>query len=165
VGGLLEEAACSAGLALYDRRIWAKDPAWENSRWHTNSYRAVDEFEYIYIFWKPGITQVKRDRLSREEWVEWGSRGVWSFPSVRANDDHEAKFPLELPRRVIRLLTDPGDTVLDCFIGSGTTAVAALREGRHYIGIDAVEGYVRLARRAVGDLSEESPCRRAAGRD
>jgi site-specific DNA-methyltransferase (adenine-specific) len=147
VGEIVNSAAYDAGLYLYDRRIWAKDPAWENSRWHTNSYRAVDEFEYIYIFWKPGITTVNRNRLSKEEWAEWGSRGVWSFPSVRANDNHEAKFPIELPRRVIRLLTDPGDTVLDCFIGSGTTAAAAIQEGRHFIGIDLMETHVREARR------------------
>jgi site-specific DNA-methyltransferase (adenine-specific) len=148
VGGLIEEAAYDAGLYLYDRRVWVKDAAWENSRWHTNSYRAVDEFEYIYIFWKPGITKVARQRLSKDEWVAWGSRGVWQFPSVRANDNHEAKFPPELPRRLIRLLTDPGDTVLDCFVGSGTTAVSAISEGRHFIGIDKVARYVNLARRS-----------------
>jgi site-specific DNA-methyltransferase (adenine-specific) len=148
-GDIVNAAAYDAGLYLYDRRIWAKDPAWENSRWHTNSYRAVDEFEYIYIFWKPGITKVSRNRLSREEWAEWGSRGVWSFASVRANDNHEAKFPLELPRRVIRLLTDPGATVLDCFMGSGTTAVAAIQERRHFIGIEMLEKHVRQARRAA----------------
>src|SRR5262249_60115911 len=137
-----------AGLYLYDRRVWVKDAAWENSRWHTNSYRSVDEFEYLYIFWKPGITKVDRQRLSQEEWVEWGSRGVWHFPSVRANDDHEAKFPLELPRRVIRLLTEAGDTVLDCFMGSGTTAVAAILEDRHFIGIDKMVKHVKLARRS-----------------
>jgi site-specific DNA-methyltransferase (adenine-specific) len=149
VGGIVDEAAYSAGLYLYDRRIWVKDPCWENSRWHTNSYRAVDEFEYLYIFWKPGITTIDRRRLSHEEWVEWGSRAVWYIPSVRANDDHEAKFPLELPRRVIRLLTAPGDTVLDCFLGSGTTALAALLEGRRFIGIDKEGRYVKLARRGL----------------
>jgi site-specific DNA-methyltransferase (adenine-specific) len=73
---------------------------------------------------------------------------VWSFPSVRANDDHEAKFPLELPRRVIRLLTQSNDIVLDCFIGSGTSAVAAILEGRRYIGIDLDEQYVALSKQA-----------------
>src|SRR5262249_41842408 len=105
-----------------------------------------DEFEYLYFFWKPGITTVDRKRLSKEEWSEWGSRAVWRIPSVRANDNHEAKFPLELPRRVIRLFTDPGDTVLDCFVGSGTTAAAAILESRRYIGIDKVSAYVKLAR-------------------
>jgi site-specific DNA-methyltransferase (adenine-specific) len=156
VGGLLEQMALDAGLYLYDRRVWVKDAAWENSRWHSNSYRAVDEFEYIYIFWKPGITVVDRDRLTKEEWVNWGSRAVWMFPSVRANDDHEAKFPLELPRRLIRLLTEPHDIVLDCFVGSGTTAVAAIQENRRYIGIDIAVEYVEMARQACSRAIEES---------
>ncbi|HEX2905529.1 MAG TPA: site-specific DNA-methyltransferase [Phototrophicaceae bacterium] len=154
VGGLIEQMALDAGLYLYDRRIWVKDAAWENSQWHSNSYRSVDEFEYVYIFWKPGITVVDRERLTKEEWVNWGSRAVWSFPSVRANDDHEAKFPLELPRRVIRLLTAPGEVVLDCFVGSGTTATAAILEGRQYIGIDIEPKYVELAIKACSRAAE-----------
>ncbi len=149
VGGLVEEWALKAGFYPYDRRVWVKDPAWENSRWASLSYRSVDEFEYLYFFWKPGITKVDRKRLSADEWKNWGSRGVWNFPSVRANDDHEAKFPVELPIRVIRLLTDPGDIVLDCFMGSGTTAIAAIRENRRYIGIEIMEKYVNLARTRV----------------
>jgi DNA modification methylase len=146
VGGLVEEWALSAGFYPYDRRVWVKDAAWENSRWASLSYRSVDEFEYLYFFWKPGITKFDRKRLSADEWKNWGSRAVWHIPSVRANDDHEAKFPVELPARVIRLLTDPGDIVLDCFMGSGTTAVAAIREHRRYIGIEILEKYVNLAR-------------------
>ena len=145
VGGFLEEMALAAGLYPYDRRIWVKDAAWANSNWTTNSYRAVDEFEYLYVFWKPGITKVDRSRLSKEEWGEWGSRAVWNIRSVSRNDDHEAKFPLELPRRVIKLFSDPGETVLDCFMGSGTSAVAAIKEGRHYIGIDKEPIYVDLS--------------------
>jgi site-specific DNA-methyltransferase (adenine-specific) len=148
VGGIIEDAATAAQLYLYDRRVWVKDPAWENSKWATLSYRAVDEFEYLYFFWKPGITIVDRTKLTSEEWASWGSRAVWEIPSVRANDDHEAKFPTELPRRVIKLLTFPGDTILDCFMGSGTTALAALREGRNYIGIERQPKYVDLAREA-----------------
>jgi site-specific DNA-methyltransferase (adenine-specific) len=148
VGSIVTEAAENAGLPLYDRRVWVKDACWENSKWHTNSYRAVDEFEYLYVFWKPGITKVDRKRLDRKEWVEWGSRAVWTFASVRTNDDHEAKFPPELPRRVIRLFTDPDDIVLDCFVGSGTTAAVAIEEGRRFIGIEKQQRYARLARRA-----------------
>lgn len=148
VGEVLAGAASDAGLPLYDRRIWVKDAAWENSRWASLSYRSVDEFEYLYFFWKPGITKVDRSRLSSKEWGEWGSRGVWRFPSVRANSDHEAKFPLELPRRVIRLLTDPGDTVLDCFMGSGTTAIAAIQEDRNFIGTELDGNYAIAATNA-----------------
>lgn len=145
VGGIIEDAATAAQLYMYDRRVWVKDPAWENSKWATLSYRAVDEFEYLYFFWKPGTTIVDRSKLTSEEWSSWGSRAVWAIPSVRANDDHEAKFPVELPRRIIKLLTFPGETVLDCFMGSGTTAIAAIREGRNYIGIERQSKYVDLA--------------------
>ncbi len=153
VGGLLEDYAYDVGLYLYDRRIWVKDAAWENSRWHTMSYRSVDEFEYLYIFWKPGETVVDRNRLTKEEWVAWGSRGVWHIPSVRANNDHEAKFPIELPRRVIRLLSAHGDLVLDPFVGSGTSAVAALLENRRFIGVEIVPRYAEMGQRALEDAA------------
>ncbi len=151
VGGLIEEWALDAGFYPYDRRVWVKDAAWENSRWASLSYRSVDEFEYLYIFWKPGVTKVDRKRLTKNEWKEWGSRGVWHFPSVRNNNDHEAKFPLELPRRVIKLLTDPEDIVLDCFIGSGTTALAAIKESRQFIGIELEKQYVALATKQINE--------------
>jgi len=149
VGGLVERWALNAGFYPYDRRVWVKDAAWENSRWHSLSYKAVDEFEYIYIFWKPGVTKVDRTRLSRQEWRDWGSRGVWTIPSVRANNDHEAKFPVELPKRLIRLLTDPNDLVLDCFLGSGTTAIAAIQENRHFLGIELLENYIKLSKQNI----------------
>ncbi|MBW4569082.1 MAG: site-specific DNA-methyltransferase [Tolypothrix carrinoi HA7290-LM1] len=155
VGSIIESAATEAGLYLYDRRVWVKDAAWENSKWHTLSYRSVDEFEYLYFFWKPGETVVDRHRLTPDEWVEWGSRGVWNIPSVRANNDHEAKFPIELPRRIIKLLTDPGDIVLDCFMGSGSSAVAAIREKRNYIGIELEPKYVEIATRSCVQESEK----------
>ena len=145
VGGMVEEWADEAGFYLYDRRVWVKDPCWENGRWHSLSYRSVDEFEYIYIFWKPGVTTIDRSRLNKQEWSEWGSRAVWHIPSVRANIEHEAQFPIELPRRVIRLLSAPGDLVLDCFIGSGTTAEVAAAEGRRYLGIDSAPRYVKMS--------------------
>ena len=155
VGGLIEQYALDCGLYLYDRRVWIKDAAWENSRWHTMSYRAVDEFEYVYIFWKPGHTKVDKNRLTRDEWTAWGSRGVWFIPSVRANDDHEAKFPIELPRRIIQLFTDPNDLVIDCFVGSGTSATAAIRENRRFIGVDISPSSVELAKRALKLALEE----------
>jgi site-specific DNA-methyltransferase (adenine-specific) len=109
----------------------------------------VDEFEYIYIFWKPGITKYDRERLSADDWKNWGSRGVWQFPSVRSNDDHEAKFPIELPTRIIKMLSEPGDVILDCFLGSGTTAIAALMEQRNFIGIELNPEYVELAKKRI----------------
>lgn len=165
VGGVIEAAGVEAGLYLYDRRIWVKDAAWENSKWHTLSYRSVDEFEYIYFFWKPGETVVDRHRLTPDEWVEWGSRGVWKIPSVRANDNHEAKFPIELPQRIIKLLTATGDIILDCFVGSGSSAVAAIREGRNYIGIELEPKYVELATRSCAAESQKMTLSRQSNID
>lgn len=135
-----------AGLYLYDRRIWHKDPCWANSRWHSNSYRAVDEFEHVYIFWRPGITEYERDRLDTQEWADWGSRGVWKITSVRRNDRHEAEFPEELAERVIRLFSPRGGVVIDPFAGTGTTAVVAKRLGRKWLGIETQAEYTRIAR-------------------
>lgn len=147
--GLVENWASDAGFYLYDRRVWVKDPCWENSRWHSLSYRSVDEFEHLLIFWKPGITMVNRERLDKSEWANWGSRGVWNIPSVRSNSAHESQFPLELPRRMIKLLTEPGDLVLDCFVGSGTTAMTAIELGRQFMGFDISPESVRLARERI----------------
>ena len=112
----------------------------------------VDEFEHVLIFWKPGITMVNRERLDAGEWTEWGSRAVWYIPSVRSNSEHESQFPVELPRRVIKLLTEPGDLVLDCFAGSGTTVLAAASEGREFIGFDINPESVKLAKKRVNEV-------------
>lgn len=149
IGHYLERYAYECGLYLYDRRIWAKDPTWQNSQWHSSSYRAVSEFEHLYFFWKPGETVIDRNRLNAKEWSEWGSRGIWNIRSVRANKNHEAQFPVELAYRVIRLLTEEGDLVLDPFMGSGTTAIAALNSARDYIGFEKEPAYVKLANERI----------------
>ncbi len=150
-GGMVAEWAEKAGLYLYDRRIWRKDPCWANSRWHSNSYRAVDEFEHLYVFWKPGITTYERNRLTAEEWSEWGSRGVWDIASVRRNDRHEAEFPERLAERVIRLFSPNGGTVIDPFVGTGTTTAVAKRLGRKWLGIDSKTEYTRIARQRTDE--------------
>jgi len=68
-----------------------------------------------------------------------------------ANRNHSAAFPLELPRWFIKLFTQPGDVVLDPFIGSGTTALAAIQLGRNYIGIDLDPEYVENSRKRVSE--------------
>lgn len=155
VGGQLEQYAYESGLYLYDKKIWAKDPAWANSRWTTNSLKSVDEYEDLYVFWKPGQQVIDRTKLSSDEWKEWGSRGIWFVKSVRANDDHEAKFPIELAERVVRLYSDEGDLVLDPFMGSGTTAMASIKNNRDYIGIDKEEKYVKLAKSYLNESQKQ----------
>lgn len=156
VGGELEKYAYEAGLYLYDRRIWVKDPSWANSRWTSNTLKAVHEYEDLYVFWKPGEYTIDRAKLDDKEWKEWGARGVWYIRSVRANDCHEAMFPLELAERIIRLYSTEGDVILDPFMGSGTSAIAALNTNRHFIGIEKEKAYVDLANERVGELLSQS---------
>lgn len=144
----LEAAVRDAGLVVYDVRIWVKDPAWATNKHTSGSYRAVDEFEYLLMVWKPGITRVEWARIGQERF-EWGSRGVWTIPSVRANTGHEAMFPIEVPSRFIRMLTDPGELVLDPFVGSGTTVAAAAGLGRRALGIELDPAYARDASAAL----------------
>jgi site-specific DNA-methyltransferase (adenine-specific) len=62
---------------------------------------------------------------------------------------HPAPFPVELPRRLIQLYTFAGELVLDPFMGSGQTAIAALRTGRHFVGYETDPGYVKLAEERI----------------
>ena len=96
-----------------------------------------------------------RSRLTKQEWVNWGSRAVWEIPSVRSNADHDSKFPIELPRRVIKLFSETDDVVLDCFMGSGTTAIAAITEGRQYIGMDKEKKSVEIALEAISSFKSD----------
>jgi site-specific DNA-methyltransferase (adenine-specific)/site-specific DNA-methyltransferase (cytosine-N4-specific) len=66
-----------------------------------------------------------------------------------SNRNHSATFPVELPMWFIKLFTQPGDVVLDPFVGSGTTALAAAQLGRYYVGIDISREYVAQARRRL----------------
>ena len=66
-----------------------------------------------------------------------------------ANRGHSASFPLSLPTWFIKLFTQEGDIVLDPFIGSGTTAIACLDQNRHYIGIEAMDSYYKLAHESI----------------
>ncbi len=87
-----------------------------------------------------------RSTISSEEFME-ATLDVWEIPSESAAKvGHPAPFPVELPRRLIELYTYEEDLVLDPFMGSGTTAVAAVRAGRHFVGFDTEPGYVELAR-------------------
>lgn len=80
---------------------------------------------------------------------------VWEMPAESATRvGHPAPFPVELPERLIQLYTYYGDLVLDPFMGSGTTAVAAVRSDRHYAGYDTDVTYVEAARRRVEDERE-----------
>lgn len=109
-----------------------------------------DVHEYILVFSKESFSRKRRNKkntISKEEFLEW-TKSVWTFPAVSARSiGHPAPFPVELPYRLIQLYTFEGDVVLDPFIGSGQTAIAAIKANRHYIGYDTNEEYIRLAQK------------------
>ncbi len=87
--------------------------------------------------------------ITGENFIEW-TKSVWTFPAVSARSiGHPAPFPEELPHRLIQLYTFKDDLVLDPFCGSGTACLAAIKDGRHYIGYDIEEKYVQLANQRI----------------
>ncbi len=87
--------------------------------------------------------------IFRDEFME-ATTDIWEIPPESATRvGHPAPFPVELPERLVHLYTYRGDLVLDPFIGSGTTAVAAVRTERHYVGYDTDKDYVRAAKDRV----------------
>ena len=102
--------------------------------------------------------------IGRDEFLE-ATTDLWEIPPESATRvGHPAPFPVELPRRLIELYTYRGDLVLDPFMGSGTTAVAALRSERNYLGYDTDETYVRAAAARVAREAERLAAEQDADR-
>ena len=76
-------------------------------------------------------------------------------PVVNNQKEHSATFPDKLPEWFIKLFTNPGDLVLDPFIGSGTTAVVANKLGRHYIGIEKNKTYARQTTKKLNEIKKQ----------
>jgi modification methylase len=112
------------------------------------------DYEYIHIFKKLGKPkQVPKavklaSSLTKEEWKSLFA-GHWRFGGAR-QIGHEAMFPLELPARLVRMFSFVGDTVLDPFLGSGTTAKAALGQGRNAVGYEINPEFLEVIERKVG---------------
>lgn len=92
--------------------------------------------------------------IETDEFLE-ATLDVWDIPSERATRvGHPAPFPVALPRRLIELYTYQDDLILDPFLGSGTTAVAAVEAGRHYVGFDTEEEYITLAEQRIAGAGQ-----------
>ena len=111
------------------------------------------DYEHILIFKKPGKSKrvskeiKEKSKLSKEEWKEY-FYGHWYFGGAR-QIDHQAMFPEELPKRLIKMFTFVGETVLDPFLGSGTTAKVALELDRNAIGYEINEDFLKVIKNKV----------------
>lgn len=127
------------------------------------------DFEHILLFKKKGISQSvaesrrRASQLTPEEWDEYFS-SHWTFSGAR-QDRHIAVFPEELPKRLIRMFSFVGDTILDPFMGSGTTTLAAAHCGRNSIGYEINKDfYVFLKEKVIDQLHGEDTFEIAADR-
>ncbi len=142
------------GYLMRGEIIWNKaasaspSTAWGSWKSATNP-TLRDVHEYILVFskgmYKRGNPACRKSTISREEFLEF-SKSLWTFPAKSAQKvGHPAPFPVELPYRLMQLYSFEGDMVLDPFMGSGQTALAAIKAGRHYIGYEINPEYIRLA--------------------
>ena len=140
------------GFLMRGEVIWQKGKAASNSTawgsWLSASNPIFrDVHEYCLCFSKGRFQRVRKGKntIERDEFLE-STLSVWNIqPESARSVGHPAPFPVELPRRFIELYTYEDDVVLDPFIGSGSTALAAVRSGRRYVGYETNEEYVALA--------------------
>ena len=98
--------------------------------------------------WKKTSGSQKSD-ITRDEFIEW-TNGVWNFSGEsKTKIGHPSPFPVELPKRCIKLFSFVGDTVLDPFLGSGSTLIACLETNRAGIGVEINQNYCKLARKRL----------------
>ena len=146
------------GFLMRGEIIWDKaasastSTAWGSWQSATNP-TLRDTHEYILVFSKGSFRRDKMDgrvsTISKDEFLEF-TKSVWGFPSESAKKvGHPAPFPVELPYRLIQLYTFSNELVLDPFMGSGQTALAALKAGRHFLGYELSGEYCDLAKRRI----------------
>jgi site-specific DNA-methyltransferase (adenine-specific) len=118
-----------------------------------------DIHEYILIFSKDSFSHPskgKESTIEKEEFLEW-TKSVWTFSAVSARKiGHPAPFPEELPNRLIKLYSFKQDVVLDPFLGSGTTSLSAIKNGRNYVGYDTNKKYIELADKRVAEYANQT---------
>jgi DNA modification methylase len=122
------------------------------------------DYEFILLFKKPGasphVGRSEREQsvLSIEEWNEYFA-GHWNFPGEK-QDKHLAMFPEELPRRLIKMFSFVGETILDPFLGSGTTSLAAKHLKRNSIGYEINDAFLPIIRKKLrveqGDIFDKT---------
>ncbi len=162
LNALISSQMVKMGYLMRGEIIWNKGAsagascAWGS--WKSASNPTLrDVHEYILIFSKGDYRRTSKDRestISRDEFMEC-TKSIWSFPAESAKRaGHPAPFPVELPRRLIQLYSFANDIVLDPFIGSGSTAIAAKRNRRRYVGYEISNEYVNTCNRRLAYENE-----------
>jgi DNA modification methylase len=155
------EDALKLGFLMRGEIIWDKaKSASPSTAWGTWLSAANpilrDTHEYILVFSKDTFTRKKpkerRSTISKKEFLEF-TKSVWTFNAESARRvNHPAPFPVELPYRLIQLYTFEGEVVLDPFVGSGATCLAALQSKRYYVAYEINEEYVKIAEKRIRDF-------------
>lgn len=120
--------------------------------------RLRDTHEYLLVFTKEVFSRPDRgvSDVGRDEFLE-ATLSVWEIPPESAKRvGHPAPFPVALAERVIRLYSYVDDVVLDPFMGSGSTCVAAVQNGRHYVGFDIAKEYCTLAQQRIATVQQQN---------
>ena len=155
-----------AGFLMRGQIIWNKQASAGSScawgSWRSPSNPVLrDVHEYILVFCKGDFARQKPEcgqkqaTIGRDSFLEW-TKSVWEFAAESAKKvKHPAPFPVELPARCIQLYTYSNDVVLDPFMGSGTTAVAAQEAGRSWIGYEISPEYIAVASERLGLQPEQ----------
>jgi site-specific DNA-methyltransferase (adenine-specific) len=151
---LIIECLLGLGFLMRGEIIWNKaasaSPSTAWGSWQSAANPTLrDVHEYILVFSKGAFSRPNPAQhpstIARDEFLEY-TKSVWSFPTEPARKiGHPAPFPIELPRRLIQLYTFAGEVVLDPFMGSGQTALAARQTGRRFVGYETDPAYVQLA--------------------
>ena len=116
-----------------------------------------NDLEHVLLLRKPGgyrqptPVQEVLSRISTDDYARWFAP-VWTDVSGQLRRDHPAPFPLEVPRRLIRMFSFAGDVVLDPFAGTGTTAAAAIETGRNWVTVEIDPSYIALTEKRLQHL-------------
>jgi len=156
---IIEDMA-KIGYLMRGEVIWDKgssaspSTAW-GSYLKANNPVLRDVHEYILIFCKETYSMQnlhkKKSTITKGEFMEY-TKSVWKFSAERATKvGHPAPFPVELPKRLIKLYTFENDVVLDPFTGAGTANIAALELSRRHVGYDIDKNYCKLAQKRIID--------------
>ena len=136
-------------LYIWDKRKIVRFSSFGSYPYPANIFSTFP-FEWIIVFSKKGKRQPvlkkikEKSKITTKEWQDWAINSVWEMQPAKAKSiGHTAPFPDELPKRLIRLYSFHGDTVLDPFVGSGTTVRVAESLGRKGIGYDINPGLLR----------------------